>query len=170
MKTEEELQEMYRWIHSIAVETCRANGVEEITERIVWRFSHHMSKTGGTASMPKGVPTIKLSIPIWNAGNIITQKQTVVHEVAHIIMYLTGKGRCAPHGWEWQQIMHIAGRPAKRCHQIKTLDSRLKLRCCNKGRIGKIQYNKLRTGKIQRYRCGCCHSNVIVSTVIPIPQ
>jgi len=44
-------------------------------------------------------------------------RQTVAHEVAHLIAHQVFGARIQPHGSEWQSIMlGVYGLPAKRCH------------------------------------------------------
>lgn len=44
-------------------------------------------------------------------------RQTVPHEVAHLLVYQLYGGSVRPHGQQWQRIMReVFGLPARRCH------------------------------------------------------
>ena len=63
-------------------------------------------------------------------------KQTVPHEVAHLVdfalhpeNFVRRRGaRRSPHGPHWQAIMRLFGVPAERCHSLPTLAARKQLK------------------------------------------
>lgn len=51
-------------------------------------------------------------------------RQTVGHELAHLVCWHVHGHRVRPHGAEWRQVMHVFGLPAQRCHTYDTARSR----------------------------------------------
>lgn len=94
---------------------------------------------------------------------------TVPHEVAHYIAYQLYAHRVAPHGPQWQQIMHdfnrspkvyceydITGIPQKRYQYID-------YHChCGTQKLTKIRHNRILKGS--RYFCKKCHQPLIQMT------
>lgn len=51
-------------------------------------------------------------------------RQTVGHELAHLICWHIHGSRVRPHGPEWRHVMEVLGLPALRCHSYDTARSR----------------------------------------------
>ncbi|MCB1753409.1 MAG: SprT-like domain-containing protein [Gammaproteobacteria bacterium] len=88
-------------------------------------------------------------------------KQTVPHEVAHIVVAARHPYRTAPHGAEWRLVMAFFGAEPKRCHSYQVDGSevrrlpRFSYRCgCREHMLTTIRRNRIARG--QRYYCRYC--------------
>lgn len=74
----------------------------------------------GTYSPKNG--EIELSTQLFARATLEQQKQTVIHELCHMIVdYITrraGKPAVPPHGALWKRQMVLVGHEAKRCHNV----------------------------------------------------
>ncbi|MES9831063.1 MAG: SprT-like domain-containing protein [Candidatus Thiodiazotropha sp. DIVDIV] len=93
-------------------------------------------------------------------------KQTVPHEVAHLVARSLYGPTIKPHGKEWQAIMSFFKTPAIRCHSFDTKLSTVRsmryfeYRCnCQNHRISAIRHNRVRSGIT--YLCRECGSSLI---------
>ncbi len=99
-------------------------------------------------------------------------RQTVAHEVAHLLAHdLYGPG-IRPHGRQWKSIMMtVFGLPAQRCHQYDTSRSSRKewlYRCqCDDKVIplSTVRHNRAQKGTI--YLCRCCKAPLIFQANSP---
>lgn len=103
-------------------------------------------------------------------------KQTVAHEVAHLIDHQVydshaprfdrngRRKKRQPHGPNWKRVMAVLGVPADRCHDMDVSNARVTRRktetfdyhCsgCNKTLpMGKIRHNKQQSGKANYTHC-----------------
>ena len=88
-------------------------------------------------------------------------KQTIAHEVAHLLAYELFGPKIRAHGREWQGIMTKVFRlPADRCHSYDTGKSSRKqwlYQCHCKGKatlLGTIRHNRSQRGTV--YLCTAC--------------
>lgn len=88
-------------------------------------------------------------------------KQTVAHEVAHLLTYELFGPRVQAHGKEWQAIMtRVFALSADRCHSYDTQNSGRKpwlYQCCCEGKLvalSTIRHNRSRKGAV--YLCTSC--------------
>lgn len=66
--------------------------------------------------------TIKLSASaLWRRASPEKRRNTVVHELAHLVNRWTHGKKVKPHGREWRQIMSAMGEDPKRCHTVPTV-------------------------------------------------
>jgi SprT protein len=64
-------------------------------------------------------------------------RDTVLHELAHLMVRANHNYRCKPHGSEWQDMMYLLGIEPERCHRMYQSD------------VPVVRHNK------HHYRCGC---------------
>ena len=64
-------------------------------------------------------------------------RDTVIHEMAHCLVYRNVPHRCKPHGPEWQDMMYLLGIEPETCHRMEQPN---------------LKRVKHRT---HRYHCGC---------------
>ncbi len=88
-------------------------------------------------------------------------KQTVAHEVAHLLAYDIHGPRIRAHGREWHSIMtHVFQLPADRCHSYDTKRSSRRnwlYQCLCEGKtiaLGTTRHNRSQKGTI--YLCTTC--------------
>ncbi len=105
---------------------------------------------------------IRLNPVLYLENQIHYLKQTVAHEVAHLIAYHNYGSKIRPHGREWQWIMTcIFQLPAERCHQYDTTRSSRRpylYRCLCHDKythLSAIRHKRARQGVV--YLCTTCH-------------
>ena len=49
-------------------------------------------------------------------------RDTVLHELAHLMVHLNHDHRCKPHGREWQDMMYLLGVSPEVCHRMHQPD------------------------------------------------
>ena len=88
-------------------------------------------------------------------------RQTVAHEVAHLLAHELFGPRVQAHGKEWQGIMtEVFALPADRCHTYNTQNSSNRpwlYKCCCEGKLvalSTIRHNRSRKGMV--YLCTSC--------------
>ena len=94
-------------------------GYSDLQILIGWnsRFTARM----GDARCPGLMGAIRLSIPLWPRASENERRETVLHEVCHVVVMYESKksGKRVPsHGHEWQHKMRTLGIEPKRCHQV----------------------------------------------------
>jgi len=130
-------------------------------------LSDTMRSVAGNASYKAN--RIKLNVRLLNA-NPDHIRQTVAHELAHLVAYELHGRNAWSHGPDWQRIMLLFGVTPDRCHalDVSALKRRHKThkvycKCPNK-HVKTIRYNKMRRGVV--YRCGVCNSTIYLNKQI----
>lgn len=100
--------------------------------------------TAGTAKY--GYHHISLNSDLLNENKDLFIKQTVGHELAHLIAYHVYPLVSTPHGKEWKRVMRAIGLPAIRCHTYNTDKAAVK---------HKVKY---------QYACAC-RRDIVLSSV-----
>ncbi len=153
-----------------------SNDLQEVQQRVVALYAR--SEQFFHRRLP--MPYIRLDLTGSTAGQAWPQKhllrfnptllrenrddflrQTVAHEVAHLLAYeLYGSG-IRPHGRQWQSIMTaVFGLPALRCHNYDTSRSTRKewlYHCRCDGKVipmSTVRHNRAQKGTV--YLCRCC--------------
>lgn len=90
-------------------------------------------------------------------------KDTVPHEMAHLLVNKLWGRRAKPHGMEWRGVMQQLGASPQRCHTYEVQPSRrLKryiYRCrCRMHRMTSIRHNRAKKGT--RYHCTRCRGRL----------
>jgi SprT protein len=133
--------------------------------------------TAGTASSKKWELNFNEILLNENVEHFV--KQTVAHEVAHLIDHavfdshavkfcsFTGKRKKRQsHGANWKRVMYVLGVPADRCHTYDVANSKIKRRpsatfdykCTGCGKVvsmGKIRHGKMQSGTASYSHNGC---------------
>jgi len=130
--------------------------------------------TAGTAHGSKWELNFNMVLLNENVEHFV--KQTVAHEVAHLIDHqvydshavrydnIGRRKKRSPHGANWKRIMTVLGVPADRCHNMDVSNARVsrcksetfdyKCTCCQKVLpMGKIRHNKQQSGKTKYRHC-----------------
>jgi len=88
-------------------------------------------------------------------------RETVPHEVAHVVTWLLHGRRARPHGAEWQAVMHHLGIASpRRCHDFDMppvrRQRRWPYRCaCRVHQLSTTRHRRVQTQGI-RYHCSAC--------------
>lgn len=103
-------------------------------------------------------------------------KQTVGHEVAHLIAFRKHGAYIKPHGLEWKNVMRLFRLPPNRCHTYDLPKARnvvRKLYSCNGcgAETGVTQYkhNRWMRGEIS-FRCKRCNGKVVWAKMVKEKQ
>lgn len=172
---------------AIALSTLRALGREDLIPLlwIDWK-SKFTSRMGDALYATNGqrvrrsserfridgtICRARFSIPLWLRATEEERRQTVIHEVCHLVAaheaHLAGRKVSSAHGHEWKAVMRRAGVTPKRCHSVSTKGLGKKT-IPAKCRCGEHYVTPLVGGRIivlnRTYTCGRCHGQVLVDS------
>jgi len=171
---------------ALALDTLRRLGHEDILPYLVIDWSPRFTARMGDAyygpitrrreqytryAHPNamGDPYIALarfSIPLWPRASEEERRETVVHEIAHLVVlfetYAQGNYDADPHGREWREVMRRAGYPhPSRCHSVDRTGLRRPQRRavvhCGCGRrltSPRVFWSVYRGGRLYCHKCG----------------
>lgn len=84
-----------------------------------FRFSRQMVSSMGNARPRTG--EVRLSYRLWLRATPEKRRNTVLHEIAHVLAQLSVPvGVKVGHGWAWKAMMTRLGETPKRCHSVDT--------------------------------------------------
>lgn len=92
-------------------------------------------------------------------------RETVPHEVAHLVTWLLHGRTARPHGTEWKAIMrHLGVQQPQRCHDFDAPAARQQrrwpYRCgCTSHQLSTTRHRRILNGV--RYRCGNCGQELL---------
>lgn len=114
----------------------------------------------------RGTVHIRYNRPILQENGEAFIRQTVPHEVAHLVARTLHGARIKPHGREWQSIMRLFGANANRCHNFSTKNIPLRrmryfpYRCnCKYHQLSTIRHNRCKAGVT--YLCRACGTALV---------
>lgn len=148
---------------------CRACGVPEMAAKIVVSWNGRFTARMGDARWDRrrGQGLIRLSVPLWPKASREEQRETVIHEVCHVIADAVYHGNMG-HGPKWQRMMKLCGYPeARRCHAVDREAIRARRQqqqvlaacgCPDGVQLGPVQARRLRAGVA--YHCRRCRQVV----------
>jgi SprT protein len=136
-------------------EACEANEMPWLTNRISWEFNGRFTRRMGDACLRTN--RIRLSAPLWERAGAAEQKNTVKHEVCHLIAYKINNfiGSTEPHGKLWKACMIKAGEEPTRCHTVnrdglKRRQKRYKAKCrCMTHTVTATKRGKMLRGQVR---------------------
>ncbi|MGH8528334.1 MAG: SprT-like domain-containing protein [Nevskiales bacterium] len=88
-------------------------------------------------------------------------RETLPHELAHLIVWRLHGRRVRPHGAEWQAVMRLFGAEPERCHSFEVQPSRRQREYVYRCACKTHQLSAVRHGRIQRggrYVCLHCQT------------
>jgi len=149
-------------------------------------FNPRFTSKLGDARFSHPGPRIRLSEPIWPIIPVAERRDTVIHEICHIVVgaehhekYQGGYRGKRPkaHGLEWQSKMRACGLEPRRCHEVdvglvpgtrKTM--RLHCPCGSPHPVTPKVYNRVVSGTY-KYRCGRCKGEMYAEPArLPEPK
>jgi len=149
-----------RYIRSWIRFACDSNEVPELAQVILveWnrRFTRRLGDAGYSSTTYRA--KIRLSLPLWPRASDQDRRETVIHEVCHLVAYYKFGQVAAPHGSQWQEAMKNCGVEPLRLHTVNRSGLARKQRrfvlldCPNHGidrkcRCTGREFNLLRRGK-----------------------
>lgn len=151
------------WIN----EACIAVGRIDLAHLIKFEWNSRFTRRMGDAS--PALMRIRLSIPLWDRVDDVKHKNTVIHEVCHLLNPIINGPRVSSHGAGWKRLMRICGQNPTRCHSAdrtglaRTMPRVATARCrCMTHNLTKILLNKMLRGR--QYRCNKCHTPLVLVT------
>ena len=84
---------------------CERNGVEELAQTIIVEWNKRFTRRLGDAYYNPFAyrARIRLSIPLWPRASAEDRRETVIHEVCHVIAKYKFGLFVADHGSEWKE-------------------------------------------------------------------
>lgn len=147
----------------------RTLGHDDLNIRVEWngRFTRRMGDAQYHSKRDAGV--IRLSSPLWPRATDDQRRQTVIHEVCHVVqdridykksMQLGRTLRSSSHGHGWQMLMLRCGVTPRRCHTVdRTGLTPYAAKCaCRTHGIGHRMYRNIQRGA--QYRCRECGQKI----------
>lgn len=112
----------------------------------------------------RGVGRVRFSLPLWPRASVEERRETIVHEVCHVVQRLRYPMSSA-HGHEWKMLMRQAGiARAARCHTVdrtglRRRQARVQAVCaCGTHEITQTLARRMAQGT--RYSCRKCRSPI----------
>lgn len=112
---------------------------------------------------------VRFSIPLWHRATEGQRRQTVIHEVCHLVAaheaYLRGTKVSSSHGPEWKRVMLRAGVTPKRCHNVDNSGLSKSRKITVTCRCGNHEVTPMVAGRILSggtYSCGKCRGKLTV--------
>lgn len=119
--------------------------------------THLRGQSAGAAYPQRNM--LRFNMELYRANSAHFLRQTVAHEVAHLLAYALYGKHIRPHGSQWQAIMQkVFGLPAERCHQYRLPPSWKTLYAyacqCRQHQFTAQRHARVRRG--QAYVCRSC--------------
>ncbi len=155
-----ELEKAYSWMG----EGCELLSLWEVYDLITIEFNKRFTSRMGDANGRKML--IRLSAPLWTVASEKQKRETVIHELCHIVDYYIHE-RSSHHGEPWKILMRQCGLEPQRCHVVDTAKfkkkrMRYRYACsCGKGVTTKVAYNRIKRGVV--YRCRTCKEEITLT-------
>lgn len=121
---------------------------------------------------------IKLSRPLFDRHDDAGRRNTIIHEVCHILTDIENPS-AKPHGWEWKNMMRRAGiQNPQRCHRINRDGLRRKMNldryryicpiCGVEANFTERKLKNMQQIGIHNYKCGRCGHPVTESALVKV--
>ena len=120
-------------------------------------------KTAGQARYHDN--TIRINHTLLSQHGEAFLRETLAHELAHLVTYAFYKRKAAPHGAQWAQVMALFGEVPTRCHQyaveaVRTV-RRFEYRCgCKTHQLSTVRHARV-VRKKTFYRCISCGDTLL---------
>lgn len=158
--TVEMQQDVRRWVH----DTLEKLGHSDLYVEIQWRRGF-TARLGDARYSPS--PRVRFSVPLWPRASEQDRRETVIHEVCHVIAAYENQGRkIAPHGYEWKALMRKCGVEPKVTHDVDRTGfttAVIPAYCgCREHKITPYRAGQIKTGK--RIVCRKCRGMLKLGT------
>jgi len=99
------------------IECVRQKHTLDKNLHIVWTWSNKMTRTAGYAW--KNKRKVRFSADLFKRDKVSGRRNTIVHEICHILSWEVYGNKIKPHGNEWKYLMRLCGEEPLRTHNIK---------------------------------------------------
>jgi len=159
-----------REVKAVVAEVCERCGHPEVAGRIELRWSQRMTSAMGNASRRNMMAyhyTIKLSTPLFLRATVDERRQTIIHEVCHVLDGIVNNRKMS-HGPTWKAMMKRAGVTPQRCHNVDTSGLRkarktYRYTCPNGHKsyeLGAIRHRNMQSVGGRKYICPVCREKL----------
>lgn len=155
------------WI--IIRDVCERCGHPEVANLIAVGWSNRMTSSMGSTTKKSSncLYHVRLSTKLFARALLEEQRNTVAHEVCHVIDGVVNYN--LSHGAEWKRLMRQAGYSSERCHTVSTtgLVKRFVYECpngCQKFKFSTRMHNNVVRGKHRH--CRKCKSPITYTGII----
>lgn len=149
----------------VHTERCLARACELLSDvdqagNISVRFDLRGRAAGQARFTPAGGMEIRYNLAIATLQPDQFLRETVPHEVAHVVTWLLHGQRVRPHGSEWQAIMrHLGVDHPRRCHDFQMPPLRRQRKwpyhcACATHQLSTTRHRRAQQGT--RYQCKAC--------------
>jgi predicted SprT family Zn-dependent metalloprotease len=151
-------------VRKVVEDTCTHCGYATVASAITLAWSNRMTAAMGNAAYKRdGSFTVKLSTPLFLRATVEERRQTVIHEVCHVLDKVVNKVRMS-HGRSWKGMMRRAGVAPKRCHNVDNTGLRKARKsyryACPHGHreyvLGPIRHRNMQQPYRRKYVCHVC--------------
>ena len=148
--------------------------VPELFPKLQVEWNSRFTRRMGDAEWKKlkGTGIVRFSLPLWPRATPEERRNTVIHEVCHIVanykyQLWRNPGRRNPHGKEWAYCMRQCGQNPARCHKVDRTGlkrnhtrTKYKVHCdCKEWLIGPARMRRITRGTTD-YQCPYCKTKV----------
>ena len=159
-----------REVFAVITEVCCRCGYPTLDNRITLKWSNRMTSAMGNASRRNMMATnytIKLSTCLFLRATVEERRQTIVHEVCHILDGIVNNRKMS-HGPTWKAMMRRAGVQPKRCHNVDNTGLRKAQKTyryvCPNGHkafdLGVIRHRNMQSVGGRKYACPVCRTKL----------
>jgi len=140
-------------------DACRRLGEPDLAARVEVVFNGRFTARMGDAHLDRR--RIRISAPLWPRASEDQRRQTVLHELCHLVAHARFGRGIPPHGAQWRALMEVLGEPPARCHQVdrsglRRATARHLARCaCGQHALSAVRAGRLARGTAA-YRCRRC--------------
>ena len=127
--------EIAGWVIEFLTKVGREDLLDIVRVECSKRFTRRMGDATYRPAITNGVMScrVRFSTPLWARADKVERRNTVAHELAHVVCFhewylgqaprrfgeLPGRGRKPKaHGWEWKAVMRRMGEEPSRCHDV----------------------------------------------------
>lgn len=121
-------------------------------------------KMGDACYLP--TPRIRLSAPLWPLADEAERRETVIHEVCHVVdRHLASIDptyqRSGHHGFSWRVLMSKCGAKGDRCHSVKRPPEMRRKRATKVEMTCGCRSFWYTPAKAGRYFCKTCRNKIV---------
>ena len=103
-------------MRQIMAEVCEKNNAPGLDKGVRISWNNRFTRRFADASYSE--MRIRLSTPLWKRATEQEKRDTIAHEMCHIVAIHRFGHQIKDHGGEWRACMIIAGYKPERCHRI----------------------------------------------------
>lgn len=159
-------------IMDLVRETLRTLGQGILSDLIQVEWNRSFTGKMGDARW-RPTPRIRLSAPLWPLASEAERRETVIHEVCHVVDFFlssvpgTSYKRDGIHGRSWKALMAKCGAEGSRCHNVKRppemrrRQARVEMKCGCTMAWSFTSHRLARMTRGRKYSCPHCKQPIV---------